>query len=392
MKRGKLLISLMAILVVCLTFCIALITFAEEGEYTFDDNSHFVPGKWDAQKGRVNTVVTEDGEELTFKVIDKQPTQSRAYSEAIDITEDTKISFQIKDIGIDAGFSISFLATDDDYPMHIYGDGFRVLFKATQTSLVASTTVHSRADDIPDDFIGNGGYTIVDGTDYLTHTYSVRIADYNAKESTVKVYLDVDETNVDSLTVNFDDLSPSLDPETCYLLLTPEIDHGVATSWEKPVKVLLTEYSVHPTFSDEYKITYMNGDKIVKVSYTDAGFKFTKYIPEDAGFVAWYTDAEFKTEFDFDTLAEEDVVVYGYYSGQTTDEPTEAPTEAPTETAATDAPVITEAPKETEAPKSEDNTLKKNNGWLIPVIIGGVAVVAAVAIIAVVSKNKKKKA
>ena len=243
MKHKKLLVSLSAILVICLTFCIAQFAFAEESEYTFDEDSCFVPGKWDAQKGRVNTVVTTDGEELTFKVIDKQPTQSRAYSEALDITLDTKISFRIEDMGIGAGFSLSFLATDDDYPMHIYGDGFRILFKATQTSLVASTTVHSKADDIPDDFIGNGSYTIVDGTDYLAHTYTVKITDY--KDSTVKVSLDKDGENIDSFAVNFDDLSGSFNPEACYLLLTPEIDQGIETSWEKPVKVLLTDYLIN---------------------------------------------------------------------------------------------------------------------------------------------------
>ena len=243
MKRKKLLVSLSAILVICLTFCIAQFAFAEESEYTFDEDSCFVPGKWDAQKGRVNTVVTTDGEELTFKVIDKQPTQSRAYSEALDITLDTKISFRIEDMGIGAGFSLSFLATDDDYPMHIYGDGFRVLFKATQTSLVASTTIHSKADDIPDDYIGNGSYTIVDGTDYLAHTYTVKITDY--KDSTVKVSLDKDGENIDTFAVNFDDLSGSFNPEACYLLLTPEIDQGIETSWEKPVKVLLTDYLIN---------------------------------------------------------------------------------------------------------------------------------------------------
>ena len=339
MKRKKLLVSLSAILVICLTFCIAQFAFAEESEYTFDEDSCFVPGKWDAQKGRVNTVVTTDGEELTFKVIDKQPTQSRAYSEALDITLDTKISFRIEDMGIGAGFSLSFLATDDDYPMHIYGDGFRVLFKATQTSLVASTTIHSKADDIPDDYIGNGSYTIVDGTDYLAHTYTVKITDYNYKDSTVKVSLDKDGENIDSFAVNFDDLSGSFNPEACYLLLTPEIDQGIETSWEKPVKVLLTDYLI-------------NGDWVNTVPTE---------VPTEAA----------------------------------TEAPTEAPTEVPTETPTevpTDAPVVSDEPKTTSDSKSEDNTPKKNSGWLIPVIICGVVLVAAIIVGVVAASKKKKKA
>ena len=347
MKHRKLLVPLLVILVACLALSNLIIAFDEESEYTFDEDSCFVPGKWDAQKGRVNTVVTEDGEELTFKVIDKQPTQSRAYSEALDITLDTKISFRIEDMGIGAGFSLSFLATDDDYPMHIYGDGFRVLFKDTQTSLVASTTVHSRADDIPDDFIGNGGYTIVDGTDYLAHTYTVKITDYNYKDSTVIVSLDKDGENIDSFAVNFDDLSGSFDPEACYLLLTPEIDQGIETSWGKPVKVLLTDYLI-------------NGDWVNTVP-TEVPTEAATEAPTEAA-----TEAA-------------------------TEAPTEVSTETPTEVP-TDAPVVSEEPKTTSDSKSNDNTPKKNSGWLIPVIICGVVLVAAVAIIAVVSKNKKKKA
>ena len=291
-------------------------------QYTFDENSNFISGMWDAQKGRVNTVVKAPGEELIFAVKDKQRTQSRAYSAPIDITKETKISFQIEDMAIGGGFSLSFVATNDDYPMCPYGDGFRVLFKDITTALVANTTVHSRLDGSIDEFIGDGEYTIVNGTDYFTHTYTVRIADYNASASTVKVYLDKDGTNVDFFTVNFGSLSMAFDPEACFLLLTPEIDQGIETSWEKPLKVLLSEYLVNPTSDspiidpdeEEYKITYMKGDKVVKIAYADAGDKFTKYTPKDADFVGWYIDPEFKTEFDFNTIATEDIVVYGKYS------------------------------------------------------------------------------
>ena len=300
MKRRKLLVPLLAILVACLTLCNIRIAFAEESEYTFDEDSHFVSGKWDAQKGRVNTTVNSSGEEMIFMVKDRQPQQSRAYSEPIDITIDTKISFQIIDMGIGGGFSLSFMATDDDYPLSGYGDGFRILFKDTQTALVADTTVHSRAGDAAT--IGNGEYTIVDGTDYLTHTYSVRISDYNDTASTVKVYLDKDGTNVDAFTVNFDDLSAPFNPEACFLLLTPEIDQSVESSWGKPLKVLISEYLINgdsgdtvpteapttvpteaPTMTPEEVITDISyGDKQVQIKLVE-NFNDSVVSPWDYG-------------------------------------------------------------------------------------------------------------
>lgn len=294
-------------------------------QYTFDENSNFVSGMWDAQKGRVNTIVREPGEELMFAVKDKQRTQSRAYSAPIDITKETKISFQLLDMAIGGGFSLSFMGTADDYPMCPYGDGFRVLFNDLTTALVANTTIHSRLDGSVDDYLGDGEYLMVNGTDYFTHTYTVRIADYDSSASTVKVYLDVDGTNVDYFTVNFGSLSRAFDPEACFLLLTPEINEGFETSWEKPLKVLITEYQINLTSDtpiiepeiEEYKITYMKGDKVVKIAYAEAGHKFNKYTPDDATFVAWYTDAELTKEYDFNTIVTKDIVVYGKYETKT---------------------------------------------------------------------------
>ncbi len=73
--------------------------------------------------------------------------------------------------------------------------------------------------------------------------------------------------------------------------------------------------------------------------------------------------------------------------------PTEKPTEAPaTAVPATNAPKVTDAPKTTgEAGNETKETAKKDNKWLVPVVIGAVVVAAAVAAAVIVASKKKKK-
>ncbi|MBR0158898.1 MAG: hypothetical protein IJM24_07445 [Clostridia bacterium] len=95
------------------------------------------------------------------------------------------------------------------------------------------------------------------------------------------------------------------------------------------------------------------------------------------------------------------------YTPKPTKVPTAAPTEAPTaiatsvpSTIATSVPstnaeqtaaASTNAPEATVAPKSDDTVPRKNNTWLIPVIIGGAAVAAAVVIAGVAASGKSRK-
>ena len=73
-----------------------------------------------------------------------------------------------------------------------------------------------------------------------------------------------------------------------------------------------------------------------------------------------------------------------------TEAPTEAPTEVPTDVpAVTDAPA-TEAPNATEGSKASDDT-KKDNKWLVPVIIAACVVAAAVIAALAIAASKKKK-
>ncbi len=299
-------------------------------QYSIGDD-RFAYGIWDTLKNRADVSETNDGTKIMLAVQDGQVAQSRLYSAEKMSLSSFEMTFTIDALSVDGGFRISFLSTNDDYPMEGYGDGFALYFwDETAWGYAERTAIRS---DLYSYFKSPAEKNVLKES-------ATRNAAYLGNEFTLATKLNEDKTGLvitlknkgetafeETLTLTA--LPAGFSVENCVMLLSPEIDssreHSKATPVEITVKSLVyakaTEGTtdVPPVVEEEkYSASYVIGESVVKTVYAEKGDLFFEWIPEDVeGFDGWYTDRTFTSKFDFSTEASEDIVLYAKVNAPT---------------------------------------------------------------------------
>lgn len=292
-------------------------------KYSLGESEKFAYGIWDDLKNRADVSVTDSGEKILLAVEDGDVSHSRLYSAEKMSLSSFEMKFTLDSLSTDGGFRISFLATNDDYPMEGYGEGFAVYFwDETAWGYPAGTALRS---DLYTYFRSPAERNLISenpnrGAEYICNEFALTVAYTEDKSSIVITLKNNGEVSFEE-TMPLTVLPENFSVENCYMLFSPEVDGSRAHSRELPVGLTVKSLTYAaanddtpdkpPVEEEKFSISFVVGDSVVKTMYAEKGDTFFEYIPQDVeGFDGWYTDKEFKNKFDFGTEATEDVVVY----------------------------------------------------------------------------------
>ena len=245
MKRKKLLVSLSAILVICLTLCIAQFAFAEESGVTtkFGDA---------LSNGRVTQEVTENDDLKITLSTDMNIGDTRAYFKqpiTLDMANNKwfEMNFTIDQFNVDGGLRISFLSSENDFPMDSYGDGFGVYFwdetawgypelqafrcdfykygkAAGLTGLIEAKAVRSDANKI------------------TGQSFHLKVWEFDADSIAIQLDRDDNGNNIQAIgAFAKTNLPEGFDIKNCVLLITPDVDINRAHSYENDIVLTIKD-------------------------------------------------------------------------------------------------------------------------------------------------------
>jgi LPXTG-motif cell wall-anchored protein len=268
MKRSKLLVTLLAIFVICLTFSIALIAFADESEIG-DVFSN----------GRVTQEVTENNDlKITLKT-DTDYSSTRAYYKqpiTLDMANNKwfEMNFTVDEFNVDGGLRISFLASAEDFPMDSYGDGFGVYFwdetawgypelQAFRCDFYKYSRTAGSSGLIDAKAVRSDAYKITG------QSFHLKVWEYDADNIAIQVDRDDNGTNIQAIgAFAKSNLPEGFDIKNCTLMITPDIDINRAHSYEKDIVLTIKDINgKKPVDQAEQPATSIINESEYDVSY-----------------------------------------------------------------------------------------------------------------------------
>ena len=244
--------------------------------------------------GRVTAVINNDGTtSLELAVPNGEYALTRAYySKNINISNVFETEIKIDQFNVDGAFRLSFLSSNDDFPLSGYGDGFGVYFwdmsawhpdDPVLTYLRCDYYAYGKAGGTQEVAAKNAFLN----TSYVGKTMYVKV--WNFDDNNLAIQINTDGTHNADTAASIGTVAKSVLPagfnyENCVLMITPDIDGYRAHSYANSVKLTISGLTSMTTYYDVTATAGEHGSVTVSNASVTAGTNVTFTVTPEGGY------------------------------------------------------------------------------------------------------------